>query len=47
MFGAVVLEKLFGLRGRKQQEAGEKCIMRNIVIFTPRQTLLDSSNEEE
>jgi hypothetical protein len=46
MFGAVVLQKLFGLRGRKQQGAGEKYIMRNIFIFTPRQTLLDFPNEE-
>ena len=27
--GVVVLEKLFGPRGRKQQEAGETCIMRS------------------
>jgi hypothetical protein len=47
MFGAVVLEKLFGLRSRKEQKAGEKGIMRNIAIFTPRRTLLGSQNEEE
>jgi len=29
MSGVVVLEKLFGPRGKKQQEAEEECIMRN------------------
>jgi len=29
MSGVVVLEKLFGSRGRKQQEAEEECIMRS------------------
>lgn len=40
MSGVVVLEKLFGPRGKKQQGAEEECIMRSQVAFTAGQTLL-------
>jgi hypothetical protein len=30
----MVLRRIFGPKGRKSQEAGENCIMRNFIICT-------------
>jgi hypothetical protein len=35
-----VLRRIFGLRGRKWQEAGEDCIMRRFITCTLHQILL-------
>jgi hypothetical protein len=41
MFENRMLRKIFGPRGKKYREAGERCIMRSFMIATPQQLLFD------
>jgi hypothetical protein len=40
MFENMVLRKIFGPGGKKEEEAGENSIMNIYIICTPRQILL-------
>jgi hypothetical protein len=35
------------IRGEEQQEDGEKCIMRSLIIYTPCQILIETKMEED
>jgi hypothetical protein len=41
VFQNTVLGRYSGIRGRKEKETGENCIMRSIMIGTPHRMLLE------